>query len=735
MRPAACVDVEVLRELGEWLALGYYEAIDLPWPRQYGLAMRRLYENFEVTVAEDHYLMPCDALYYPRARDASHYWSDELDGPICRYHHAYGLGVSRDCADRKKSASPQHAEAIDLLVSDLESKLRHFGGYTHSNPDMRRVVNEGFFAIEAELDGELEAACDSGERDLLLGLKDVCVGIRALHASVAKSLRLAHLGAEGERRTKLGIIADSLDNCFLNPSASFLEGLLAVHFAWMLDDSDSIGRFDQALGPLFEKDLADGTLDLEFAREVLDEMWHNFERLNGWNLQLGGRTPDGADGVNALTMECLSACERNRIIRPNVAFRLTNDTSDDVLIRVLEVLGRGSGRPPIYNDDLYIETLLGADLGLCLEDAREIGFGGCTETMIAGMSNVGSLEAHLNLARALDLAIHDGRDVIAGEQAGPHTGKFVDFGDFDSFLGAVKRQIVYLNDVFVSWSRTELSRRFHEGDPKLIRTLFTRDCVKNRKSFEAGGARYNWSLITYEGTGNLIDSLSAVRKCVFDDCTVGKSELIDALSADFNGYERVREKLAAAPRYGNDDPYVDDIGRDILEFACDDMLSHETPRGGRYIPSCILFATYGWAGLKVGATPDGRLSGQPLNDSIGAVAGRDVNGPTALLNSVTKLPLTKMFGTPVLNVRFQKSVVTSEAGQRAVAALVRTFFEKGGLMIQISVLSRHDMLAAQKEPEKYRDLIVRIGGYSEYFTTLGPDLQETVIARTAHGTD
>lgn len=741
MRNSLSPDIETLRDLGEWLAVGFYEAGGLPWPRGYGLAMRRLYENFEVVVADGVCLLPHDGLYYRRSRDATHYWSVTTDGPICQYHHAYGLIVSRECAEAKKAAFPEYAGAIDSLVCDLESKLRHFGGYTHSNPDIRRVVNEGFLAIEAEIDSELaavEALGEFGNADelnLLLALRDVATGIRALHGNVAAALKSAASRAEGERRRRLETVSASFENCFLNPSRTFLEGLLAVHFTWMLDDSDSIGRFDQALGALYEADLADGTLDVEFVRELLDEMWGNFERLNGWNLQLGGRTPDGRDGVNALTLECIDTCERNRIIRPNVAFRLASDTPDDVLLRVLGVLGKGSGRPPIYNDDLYIETLLGLDLGLTEEDAREIGFGGCTETMIAGMSNVGSLEAHLNLARALDLALHDGCDVIADEQAGPHTGKFEDFPDFESFMCAVKRQIVYVNDTFVTWSRGELSRRFKEGDPKLIRTIFTRDCVKNRKSFEAGGARYNWSLITYEGTGNLIDSLAAVRKCVFDDGTVGKGELIAALAADFKGYEGVRERLSAAPRYGNDEPYVDEIGREIIGFACDDIYSHETPRGGRYLASCILFATYGWAGVGVGATPDGRHSGEPLNDSIGAVAGRDVHGPTALLNSVTKLPLTKLIGTPVLNVRFQKSVMTSKTGLDAVASLVRTFFEKGGLQIQLSVLNKADMLAAQKEPEKYRDLIVRIGGYSEYFTTLGPDLQETVIARTAHGVE
>jgi len=297
----------------------------------------------------------------------------------------------------------------------------------------------------------------------------------------------------------------------------------------------------------------------------------------------------------------------------------------------------------------------------------------------------------------------------------------------------VKRQIQYATDAFAARDREQLRRRFTAGDPKMVRTLLTRDCVKRRRSFEAGGARYNWAVVSYQGIANLIDGLAAVRKCVYDDRSVASEELLAALAADFAGHEPLRRRLLAAPKFGNDESYVDDIARDILRYAWQELYSHSTPRGGRYIGSCILFATYGDAGLRVGATPDGRGAAQPLADSVGAFQGRDTHGPTALLNSVTKLPLSLAAGTPVLNIRFQRSILESDESLAKVAAMVRTFFAAGGMQIQLSVLSRQEMLAAQAEPDKHRDLIVRIGGYSEYFVRLSRSLQDTVIARTEHG--
>lgn len=733
------MNLKTLSELGEWAALGFYEAVgqNLPWPLNYGRAMRYMYENMEVRVPDDRYLIPCEPFFISKTMESHKLWS--AAGLILDFNHDCGLKVNPIVAEDKKKIFPEHAKFIDELCADLQKKLIRIGGYTHSNPDIRRVVGEGFLSMEEERDRELEAVQALGDKavpselNLLLSLKEYTAGIKAYYSKINSSLMKSVEAAKGERKKKLQIICDSFSNCFMRKSETFIEGFLAVNFAWMLDGCDSIGRFDQALGQLFEKDLKSGKLDLQFARDLLDEFWQNFERMNGWNLQIGGYTPEGKDGCNELTRECILACGRNKLRRPNVAFRITEKTPESFLAEVFKALSNGSGRPALYNDDLYVKTLKSMDLGLSDEDSREIGFGGCTETMIAGLSNVGSLEGTINLAKAVELSMFDGFDFVSQMQAGPHTGKFEDFKTFDEFIVALKRQIQYQTDLFASWSHIELRKRFTQGDPKLYRTFFTRDCVKNRKSFEAGGARYNWAVVTYQGIANMIDSAAAIRKTVFDDKSISADELVQALKSDFKGHEKTRWKLLASPKFGNDDNYVDEIGNDLITYSWKELYSHETPRGGRYLPSCILFNTYLWAGRYVAATPDGRHASESLVDSVGAVPGCDEKGPTSLLKSVAKLPLWLAAGTPVLNLRFQKSLFNNEESIAKLAKLVRAFFRQGGMQVQISVLDSEELRNAQKDPEKHKDLIVRIGGYSEYFNGLEKELQDTVIKRTEHG--
>ncbi len=733
------MNLEILREIGEWAAVGFYEALEknLPWPVNYGLAYRRMYENMDVDVPEGRCLIPSEPFYHSRTMESDKLWT--AAGFILDHNHHSGLELNPIFVDLKKKAFPKHAAFIDELNADLQRRLLHFGGYTHSNPDIRRVVGEGFLSMEKELDNELACLKSQGDKavqselNLLLALKEYTTGVKAYYSRINSALMLAAGSAEGERKKRLSAVSDAFSDCFMVPSKSFLGGFLAVNFTWMLDGCDSIGRFDQALGQLFEKDIASGKLELQLARDLLDEFFRNFERMNAWNLQIGGWTSDGKDGCNELTRECLLACSRNRLRRPNVAFRITGKTPDSIVVEALKAISKGSGRPALYNDDLYVKTLKSMDLGLTDEDSREIGFGGCTETMIAGLSNVGSLEGSLNLAKAIELAIFDGFDPVARIQSGPHTGNFADFRTYDEFLAALKRQIQFQTDSFVSQNQADLRKRFTAGDPKLYRTFFTGDCVKRCRSFEAGGARYNWCVVSYQGIANTIDGAAAIRKTVFEEKSVSPEDLVKALKSDFKGYEKLRRKLVAVPKFGNDNEYVDGVGRELIEYAWSELYKHETPRGGRYIASCILFVTYLWAGRTVGATPDGRNAFEVLTDSVGAVQGCDEKGPTALLKSVSKLPLWLAAGTPVLNLRFQKSLFSSDETLAKLAKLVRAFFKQGGMQIQISVLDTEEMRNAQKEPEKHKDLIVRIGGYSEYFNLLEKGLQESVIARTEHG--
>lgn len=728
-------DISILADMGEWAAVGYFEALDenLPWPVPHGRAFRRLYENMRVNIPEGRFLVPAEPLEncVPTGMNDGNAWlPKDLIG--CFTHDA-GLAVNRGAIQLKKNSFPQHAAFIDDFSRQLCHEWRRFGGYTHSNCDYRRIVDEGFLSVASEVEAELAGAeaanAPSGERNLLLSLREYCEGVKVFHRHCVDSISAKAAESSGDESRRYGIMRDALGRAFLHPARNFYEGLLATHFLWMLDGCDSLGRLDQVLGPLWEHDLADGSLDLDFARSLLDELFQNFQRFNGWNLQIGGRTPDGKDGANSLTGEILEACRRNHLPKPNVAFRITSDTPEEMIVHAFDVLKDGSGHPALYNDDLYIRKLLESDLGLNERDARELSFGGCTETMIGGMSNVGSLEGALGLPNYLWCALNDGLDPMLG-QIGPHTGRFADFKTFDDFMAVLKRQLQFAVDGAVANSTRALKDRFTQGDPKMCRTLFTRDCVRRRKSFEAGGARYNWTMFSFQGIATLIDSVMAIRKLVYEERKITQDDLMAALKADFNGYENIRQMLLAAPKYGNDIPEVDKLGSELIGFLNQAFYQHETPRGGRYLTCCIVFSTYGAAGKTLAATPDGRRSGAVLNDSAAPTAGRDVSGPTALIKSTTTLPLSDMLGTPVVNVRLSKNMLSSPEGMGKALSLLKSYFQLGGMQWQVSVASADEMRAAKKEPENWRNLIVRIGGFSIYFNSLPPEMQDSVIART-----
>jgi pyruvate-formate lyase len=716
----------VLEEFQEFAALGFYEGLDLPWPRAYGLAARRLYERMPIVLPAGRWLLP-DAAEYPLTIPAS----ANLDAPhalMVGFQHSSGLRIDQAVVELHRRQRPDLAPAIDALVADLGPRLAHHGGYTHHNPDLVRVVEEGFLAMTAGLEAVAEPS------PLQLALRDWRAGVLVFHARTLAAIRTAALAADGGERARLTRVAGAFAWAFLHPARDFLEGLLACHFAWLLDGCDGIGRFDRILGPLYERDLASGALDQATASALVDELWTAFQERRGWNLQLGGRLADGSLCDNALTRESLAACARRRQTRPNVALRVARDTPAATLDLALQALAAGSGRPALYNDERYIELLTAPPFSVPWADAVEYGFGGCTETMLGGLANVGSLDGEINLARALELALHGGRDPRSGEQAGPATPDLAACASWEDFLAVLDRQIAHLTDAFLAWAQPALARRREAGDPKLCRTALTRGCLESGRSFEDGGARHNWSVVSYQGVANLIDGLAALELRVFRERCLAPARLLEALRADFQGFAVERALLAGAPRFGNDDDRADLPGAAVLRRAWARLLAAETPRGGRFVPAVINFTTYGRAGAAVGALPDGRRAGEPLADSASAGAGRDRHGPSALLASVAKLPLELAVGTPVVNLRFQREVLDDAAGRAAVAALVRGFFARGGLQVQVSCLSTVEMRAAQREPERHRDLIVRIGGFSAHFTLLDPVLQETVIARSEHGT-
>jgi formate C-acetyltransferase len=342
--------------------------------------------------------------------------------------------------------------------------------------------------------------------------------------------------------------------------------------------------------------------------------------------------------------------------------------------------------------------------------------GGCTETMIHGCSNVGSLDAGIHLPLILERTL---RKCLA---------------EASSFATVLERFRIDVAGAIceIAEGVSCLQEAKARLRPQPMRSLLIDDCIERGIEYNAGGARYNWSVVNVAGLSNVVDSLAALREVVFERKEIPGTELLEILDRDYKGAEALRQRLACCPRYGNDLPEVDEIAADIAEFVFGEFGRHTPWRGGKFLPSCIMFTTYAREGLKVGATPDGRRAGEPLGDSIGPVAGRDQRGPTALIKSVTHLPLRQALGTPVLNVRFSKSLFDSGKGRKSVRDLIRTYFDLGGMQIQISVVDQAVLRDAIAHPELHEDLIVRVGGFSAHFNSLSPDLKRTILERTEH---
>ncbi len=735
------MDINILNEIEEWGACGLYEGMSLPFPRMYGLAYRRIYENMPVRILPGRFLAPCEPFYMCKAS----YGDNAQGGGI---HHAFsscvnifhsgGLEYRHDIAKAKKEKYPQYAAQIDEMSAELPKYLRGRSGYIHSNPDIYTIIEKGFCFLTDEIEKGLEAAVaenDTEGYNLLLSLADYACGIKTYHAKISDAIKTAEENeAEGDRKKQLGIISKEFDSCFLYPAKSFISGLLAVNFMWMLDGCDSIGRIDYALGKLYESDLESGKLDFEFANVLICDLLNYFEIFNGWNMQIGGYTPEGGECYNALTRAIIACDKLCHQRRPNVCLRVTENMPDDIYELSLDSVASGTGKPAFYNDDLYIGKLLEVFPHIKKDDACMLGFGGCTETMLSGISCVDSLIGDINLAWLMNLAVFDGIDILTGKQEGLKTGSFVDFSSMDEFVSAFFLQIKYHIDKRCEGWCAGMKANALGRDPQIMRTMFTRGCIEKRRSFEAGGALYNWSCVSFSGTTTVIDSVNAIGECVFEKKLITPKQLAEALRSDFRGYEDVKRILETAVKFGNDLEDENNIGIETVKFTWEYLGEHSTVRGegGKFIPSVILFNTYGGEGRRVSATSDGRRSGQALNDSVGAYRSNDVNGPTALINSVLRQPLSSALGTPVFNIRINKPIISSPEGKGAVKTLLKSFFARGGMQMQITVADTEQLRAAQKNPELYKNLIVRIGGFSEYFVYLSPDLQETVIARSEH---
>jgi pyruvate formate-lyase/glycerol dehydratase family glycyl radical enzyme len=571
------------------------------------------------------------------------------------------------------------------------------------------------------------------------------------HAERAR--QLAAQEADPRRKAELQHIARVCTWVPAHAPRDFWEALQAywfVHLGVTFElnpwDAFSPGRLDQHLYPFYQKGLADGSLTRETAEELLQCFWIKFNNqpappkvgvtaaesstyTDFAQINVGGQHADGSDGVNEVTYLLLDVVEEMRLLQPSSSVQVSKKNPDHFVRRAARIIRTGFGQPSVFNSDLIVQELV--RMGKSVADARDGGSSGCVEVGAFGKENY-NLTGYFNMPKVLELALHDGVDPRTGRRIGPATGDPARFQTFDDFFAAYQEQLRYFVDVKVRGNNV-VERLYATYMPAPFLSLLIDDCIASGRDYHDGGARYNTSYIQGVGLGTMADALSALKVHVFENKTLSMTALLDVLDADFEDHERTRQLLLnRTPRYGNDDDGADSLMRAAFETFFKAVDGRPNTRNGHYHVNMLPTTCHVYFGSVCGATPDGRYAGTPLSEGISPVQGADRHGPTAVLKSAAKMDHARTGGT-LLNQKFTPQLLADDTGLDKLVQLIRTYFKLDGHHIQFNVVDAVTLRAAQRHPEQYRDLIVRVAGYSDYFCDLGQALQDEIIARTEHG--
>lgn len=583
----------------------------------------------------------------------------------------------------------------------------------HSNPDYRMLLRLGTSGLRERV--EIGRKMNPGTNDFYDSL---IITLDAIDILGKRSLELAK--KNGEER-----LARAFENIPENKPRDFFEACQLFWLVFVFDGIDSPGRFD-----LFMDDFV-GLSDEKERDECLRALWKLFYETRTWNLCIGGSDENGNYFSNALTYDILRIAREYKYNTPNLTMRMSRNMPDDLWKEAAKTISSGIGMPALYNDECVCPAL--EDLGISPVDSHNYCMNGCNQIDIFGKSHMGLEDGEVCLAKCLELTLHNGKCGLTGEKLGIETGKADGLDSFEKLLAAYKKQVEYITDRTIDMS-DRAQRIYAKYAPNPLRSILIQGCVENGRDYKNGGPVYNHGQILTEGIADTVDSLASLRHFVYDIKKYTLEEVVDALDRDFEGYDEMLEDFRSYPKYGNDVPEVDGICADIVEHFYRYLLTKRTFRGGIYGGGCSTFNRSAVYGGSIGALPNGkRRDSDLLADSIGAVPGNDKNGPTALIRSVLRQPQRLAKSGNVLNLKFTKELFTGDAGEEAFIALAKTYFRKGGQQLSVSVVSADELRKARECPERYENLIVRVGGYSDYFTRLSRGLQDNIIARTEIG--
>jgi len=598
--------------------------------------------------------------------------------------------------------------------------------------------------------GDPQAYAKEQELQAMSICADALIRFAQRHAEMA--LALAQQETDPHRRAELERIAEVCSRVPAHAPRDFWEALQYYWFVHLgvtteLNTWDAFcpGHLDRHLYPFYKKGLEEGTLTRDQAQELAQCFWIKFNNqpappkvgvtaaesgtyTDFAQINLGGVNADGSDGVNEVTYLLLDVIEEMRLLQPSSSVQVSKKNPDRFVKRAGKIIRTGFGQPSVFNTDLIVQELVW--MGKSVADARSGGSSGCVEVGAFGKENY-NLTGYFNMPKILELTLHNGVDPQTGRQIGLATGEPTQFKSFEEFFAAYEKQLRHFIDIKVRGNNV-IERLYAAYIPSPFLSLLIDDCIATGRDYHDGGARYNTSYIQGVGLGTLTDAMTAIKYHVFDKKTLTMNDLLAVLDADFQGHERVRQMLLnKTSRYGNDDDYADRVMVDLFDVYFNAIDGRPNTKGGAYHINLLPTTVHVYFGSVIGATPDGRRAGLPLSEGISPVQGADRHGPTAVIKSVAKMDHARTGGT-LLNQKFTPQLLKDDEGLDKLVQLIRTYFKLDGHHIQFNVVDAATLRAAQKNPENYRDLIVRVAGYSDYFCDLGQALQDEIIARTEH---
>jgi len=662
----------------------------------------------------------------------------------------------RSMRDRMMAELPQ--EWKDAYEAGIFTEFMEQRAPGHTVLD-DKIYKKGMLDVIADIDealAKLDFINDPEAFDRREELRAMRVAAEALityarrHAEKAREL--AKKEKNKKRKAELERIAEVCSWVPAHAPRDFWEALQAywfVHLGVIIEyntwDSFNPGRLDQHLWPFYDKGLKSGALTREIARELLECFWVKFnnqpappkvgvtaEESGTYTdfalINVGGLKPDGSDGVNDLSFLLLDVIEEMRILQPSSMVQISSKGPDAFLWRALKIVKTGFGQPSIFNTDAIIKEMV--RVGKSIEDARSGGASGCVETGAFGKENY-TLTGYFNMPKVLEITLHDGLDPRTGKRIGLRTGDPAKFKTYDELFAAFKAQLRHFIEIKLTGNAI-IERLYAKYLPAPFLSILIDDCIAKGKDYHAGGARYNTNYIQGVGLGSMTDMLTSLKYNVFEAKTVTMKKLLAALDSNFkNDGNLQRRLLNKTPKYGNDDDYADDVMKSIFEAYFEAVDNRPNTKGGRYRINLLPTTVHVYFGKVTGAMPDGRPAGEPLSEGVSPVQGADRKGPTAVLKSAGKMDHVRTGGT-LLNQKFTPALLADEEGIRNLGHLVRSYFKMDGHHIQFNVVTAETLREAQKNPDKYRDLIVRVAGYSDYFVDCGAELQTEIIRRTEH---